>query len=310
MLAKTGVELVLGKDVVASDLLPPQDPLPFDSVVIATGVTPRTPRIDGIDHPKVLSYIDVLKHKKPVGKSVAVVGAGGIGFDMAEYLVTPPSHMVDNADGVSVDGYMHEWGVDMKNDTRGGLLAEGASPAAPHRHVFLLQRKQGKLGSGLGKTSGWVHRANLAKMGVETIGGVTYDKIDDQGLHVTITAKTKGGKRGKEAPATTKTKRVFDVDSVVICAGQEPLRELEIELQQAISEREQDGAGGGAHKKLSVFRIGGAEEAGELDAKRAIDMGTRLAARVESAKSGDVFTMDIGPAAKYIQMFRDFRAKK
>ena len=276
MLEKHGVSVKLNTRVDAEDLKG------HGAVVVATGVEPRTPPIDGVDHPKVLSYIDVLRHKAKVGQKVAIVGAGGIGFDVAEYLV----HGGENdrsADEVDVSEYMVEWGVDMENERRSGLQERKLHP--PARDVTLLQRKQGKLGAGLGKTTGWVHRANLTKMDVTMIGGVTYDKVDDDGLHITVKGKKEGDAK----------KQVLNVDNIVLCAGQTPLRELCSPLEEM---------------GMPVWRIGGAEEAGELDAKRAIDMGTRLAAKVEAAKPGDVFTMDPGGGAKVIEFFRGMRNKR
>ncbi len=214
----------------------------FDEVILATGISPRKPNIDGIDHPKVMSYIDVLSHKKPVGKSVAVIGAGGIGFDVSEYL----THEGESS-ALNVEHYMDEWGVDM-NYEKGGAL-KPASPPPPAREVYLLKRSQGKHGANLGKTTGWIHRASLKAKKVNMIGQVNYDKIDDEGLHYT---------RGGES-------FVLPVDNVVICAGQLPLRELFEPLEQ---------------KGISVHLIGGADEAAELDAKRAIDQGIRLAAKL------------------------------
>ncbi|GMH52760.1 hypothetical protein TrST_g13550 [Triparma strigata] len=279
MLSKLGVTIKLNTRVEASDLVEQG----FDSVIIATGVSPRTPPIPGVDHPKVLSYIDVLRNKAEVGKKVAVIGAGGIGFDVAEFLVHPKSDKT-SGDEVDLDEYLKEWGVDKSNEVRSGLLEPKVHPA--EREITLLQRKSGKLGAGLGKTTGWVHRANLVKMNVNMIGNVSYDKIDDSGLHISI--------KDKKDPKKS-TKQVLDVDNVILCAGQTPLRELEEPLKAA---------------GVNTWRIGGAEEAGELDAKKAIDMGTRLAARIEDSKPGDVFTMDIGSGAKVIEFFRDFRNKK
>ncbi|KWI35611.1 FAD-dependent oxidoreductase [Burkholderia stagnalis] len=212
----------------------------FDEVVLATGVVPRTPPIDGIGHPKALGYLDVLRDGKAVGRNVAIVGAGGIGFDVAEALThgggsTSPDR----------DGFFAEWGVDTAYAQAGGLRAPQPEPAA--RQVHLLQRKPSKVGDGLGKTTGWIHRAALKARGVAMSSSVEYRRIDDDGLHVTI-----GG-----VPQT------LPVDHVVICAGQEPLRELAEQLRAA---------------GCPVHLIGGACEAAELDAKRAIHQGTTLAA--------------------------------
>jgi 2,4-dienoyl-CoA reductase (NADPH2) len=214
----------------------------FDEVVLATGVTPRMPQIEGIDHPKVLSYLDVLLHGKPVGRSAAIVGAGGIGFDMAEFLVHE-----GHSPTLDTTAWLREWGIDPALNTRGGLAP--ARPEAPARQVFLLQRTAGKLGERLNKTTGWVHRTTLKMKRVEMIGDVTYRRIDDRGLHITV---------GTD-------ERLLAVDHVVLCAGQEPNRALQAVVQ----------ANG-----LPVHLIGGAEVAAELDAKRAIDQGTRLAARL------------------------------
>jgi len=214
----------------------------FDEVILATGVTPRAVELDGIDHDKVLSYIEVLEGA-PVGKSVAIMGAGGIGFDIAEFLVASENHEDNHA------AFFKEWGVDTKSQTAGGLLPEGPQPAAPAREVYLLQRKASRPGAGLGKTTGWIHRAALRLSGVKTVAGVTYQKIDDDGLHVLV---------GEEP-------QVLAVDNIVVCAGQEPQRELQSGLEE---------------RGVKVTLIGGADVAAELDARRAIDQGIRLAAAV------------------------------
>ncbi|MEW2515185.1 NADPH-dependent 2,4-dienoyl-CoA reductase [Streptomyces sp. NPDC046870] len=212
----------------------------FDEVVVATGVTPRTPDIPGVDHPRVLGYLDVLRDGAPVGERVAVLGAGGIGFDVAEFLT-------DGGDKASEDPetYFRNWGVDMDYRAPGGLTAP--ERPAPPRQVHLLQRKTSKVGAGLGKTTGWIHRTELKHRGVTMVPGVRYDRIDDAGLHITV---------GDEST-------VLEVDTVVLCTGQEPRRELYEELLAA---------GRSAHL------IGGADVAAELDAKRAIKQGTELAA--------------------------------
>ncbi|WP_395339217.1 FAD-dependent oxidoreductase [Ningiella sp. W23] len=213
----------------------------FDDVILATGIKPRTPQIEGIEHPKVLSYIDVLRDHKAVGKRVAVIGAGGIGFDVSEYLVEQ-NHLATD-----IDKWLDHWGVDKAYKQGGALKAKALE--TPPREVFLLQRKASKVGKGLGKTSGWVHRASLANHKVQMINNVSYQKIDDNGLHVLIGDK----------PHT------FDVDHIIICAGQEPLRELENSVLA---------------KGLNVHVIGGADVAAELDAKRAIRQGAELAAAI------------------------------
>jgi 2,4-dienoyl-CoA reductase (NADPH2) len=236
----TGVDVVLGRTVTREELLQQG----FDEVIVATGIVPRSPRIEGIDHPMVLSYLDVLKNDAPVGKRVAVVGAGGIGFDISEFLL----HDAHVPLPVPLQHWLDEWGVDFKADINGGLRKP--APEQPVREVFLLQRKAAKLGATLGKTSGWVHRATLQRKGVQMLAGVDYRKIDDKGLHITVD--------GKE--------RLLEVDNVVICAGQESLKEL--------MPAEQDNSGPRFHL------IGGAALAAELDAKRAIREGAELAARI------------------------------
>ncbi|MBK6649038.1 MAG: NADPH-dependent 2,4-dienoyl-CoA reductase [Betaproteobacteria bacterium] len=244
-LALTGVQLHLSTRVDAPSLLSEK----FDSVILATGVTPRDPKIPGQDHPKVLSYIDVLLHKKPVGQRVAILGAGGIGFDVAEYLAhgTDLGHKSTTTD---LNAWLREWGVADPETQRGGVVR--AQPEPPARQVMLLQRKAGKHGKALGKTTGWIHRAALKMKNVEMIAGVNYERIGDEGLFVTYGEGRKDG-------------TVLAVDTIVLCAGQEPLRALQAPLQAA---------------GVAVHLIGGALEAGELDAKRAIDQGTRLGARL------------------------------
>ncbi|HEU4376336.1 MAG TPA: NADPH-dependent 2,4-dienoyl-CoA reductase [Telluria sp.] len=236
----TGVKVVLGQRVTRAQLLAGG----FDHVIVATGIKVRMPPIDGIDHPKVLSYVDVVQRKAPVGKRVAIIGAGGIGFDVGEYLLHDPSHPLP----VPVAEWAREWGVDLAATTKGGLVAPGAP--APVRQIVLMQRKTSKLGAGLGKTSGWVHRATLARNGVEMLAGVRYERIDDHGLHITV-----GGER-----------RLIACDNVVICAGQDSLTEL----------MPAEGESGGP----AFHKIGGAALAAELDAKRAIKEGAELAARL------------------------------
>ena len=217
----------------------------YDEVILATGVTARDPGIEGQDHPKVLSYIDVLAGGAEVGDRVAVIGAGGIGFDVSEYLVQDhPSPIVD------VGEWLEEWGVTDPDRAPGGLAANGPQPSAPARQVTLLQRKTSKHGAGLGKTTGWIHRASLRMKDVTFIGGVNYERIGDEGLMI-----SEG--EGRENP------RWLDVDHVVLCAGQDPLREL-------VEPLEAEG--------VRVHLVGGAEKAAELDAKRAINKAARLAA--------------------------------
>jgi 2,4-dienoyl-CoA reductase (NADPH2) len=231
-LDRHGVDVRLGTRVGAADLDG------YDEVVLATGVTPRVPGIPGVDHPKAVGYVDVLRGSVEVGERVAVIGAGGIGFDVAAFLT-------DGGGGVDTGEFLRRWGVDTDPASRGGLT-EPERPAPP-RTVHLIQRRTGKVGAGLGKTTGWIHRLELRHRGVEMVAGAEYDRIDDEGLHLTVDGE----------------KRVLDVDTVVVCAGQEPHRELADELTAA---------------GRAVHLIGGADEAAELDAKRAIDQGTRLAA--------------------------------
>lgn len=212
----------------------------FDEIILATGVSPRTPAIEGVDHPKVLSYLDVLRDKKPVGKTVAVIGAGGIGFDVSEYL----THEGESP-SLNLAKFNEEWGIDSGYAERGGIKAPHLPK--PPRQIFLLQRKTSKVGDGLGKTTGWIHRTSLKNRNVEMIAGATYNKIDDAGLHITV--------GGKDV--------LLPVDNVVLCAGQEPFRELQAGLEAA---------------GQKVTLIGGADVAAELDAKRAIKQGTEVAA--------------------------------
>ena len=236
--AEAGITLRLGRDATVADLAG------FDEVIIATGVVPRDPKIDGQDGPNVLSYIDVLRGKATVGPRVAIIGAGGIGFDVAEFLATDDSPTEDLA------AWLEEWGVGDPSETRGGLRAEGPQPDAPARQVTLLQRKAQKLGRGLGKTTGWIHRAALKMKNVEMIGGVNYERIGADGLHVSFG-------EGRERPT------VIEVDTIVMCAGQLPERSLADALEA---------------EGVACHVIGGADVAAELDAKRAIDQGTRLVA--------------------------------
>jgi len=219
----------------------------YDGVIIATGVVPRDPKIEGQDHPKVLSYIDVLRRKVSVGKRVAIVGAGGIGFDVAEFLVHD-----GHSPTMDLDEWLSEWGVVDPAEARGGIAPERSPPEAPPREVTLLQRKAGKHGANLGKTTGWIHRATLKMNNVRMIGNVNYERIGDEGLLITY---------GKEHEQPT----WIDVDNIVLCAGQLPLRELQEPLGSA---------------GIPTYVIGGADVATELDAKRAIDQGSRLAAEL------------------------------
>ena len=232
----TGVKLVLNKRVAAEDLGE------FDEVILATGIAPRTPAIPGIEHPKVISYLDAILQRKPVGQKVAVIGAGGIGFDVSEFV----TH-AGGSTSLDAELFWKEWGIDGQLQARGGIAGVKPQPHPPAREVFLLQRKTSKVGAGLGKTTGWIHRAGLKTKQVQMLNGVEYLQVDDQGLHINI----------GDQP------RVLPVDTIIICAGQDPLRELQSGLQEA---------------GQSVHLIGGADVATELDAKRAIDQGSRLAA--------------------------------
>ncbi|MBT8476032.1 MAG: NADPH-dependent 2,4-dienoyl-CoA reductase [Alphaproteobacteria bacterium] len=238
MVGQSGITLKLGARVSAKDLAG------FDEVIIATGVRPRNPEIPGQDAPHVVSYGDILSGRVTAGKRVAIVGAGGIGFDVAEYLVTDDSPTED------LPEWLEEWGVADPEAHRGGLRPEGPQPSPPVRQVTLLQRKAEKLGRRLGKTTGWIHRAALQMKQVKMIGGVNYEKIDAEGLHVSFG-------EARENP------QVIAADTIVLCAGQLPERSLADEVTAL---------------GRPVHVIGGADVAAELDAKRAIDQGTRLAA--------------------------------
>ncbi len=239
MVAAEGVTVKLNTGVGADDLAG------FDEVIVSTGILPRDPGIPGDDRPEVLSYLDVLREKRPVGNRVAVIGAGGIGFDVTEFLVHEGQSLTEN-----LTEWMKEWGVGDPEQTPGGLAPQGPQPHPPARQVTLLQRKAKALGKGLGKTTGWIHRAALRMKDVQMLGGVNYEKIDDAGLHISFG-------EARENP------QVIEVDNVVICAGQIPDRSLADALE----------ANG-----ITCHVIGGADVAAELDAKRAIDQGTRLAA--------------------------------
>ncbi|UAK21881.1 NADPH-dependent 2,4-dienoyl-CoA reductase [Kluyvera sp. CRP] len=238
MIDVTGVTLRLNHRVTADDLLN------FDETILATGITPRTPPIEGIDHPKVLTYLDVLRDKAPVGQRVAIIGCGGIGFDTAMYLSQPGDPTSQN-----IAEFCVEWGIDTSLQQAGGLRPEGPHLARSPRQIVMLQRKASKPGEGLGKTTGWIHRTTLLSRGVKMIPAVSYQKIDDAGLHVEI-----GGEP-----------QLLAVDNVIICAGQEPNRTLQAPLLAA---------------GKTVHLIGGSDVAGELDARRAIAQGTKLALKI------------------------------
>jgi 2,4-dienoyl-CoA reductase (NADPH2) len=234
----TGVRVLLNSKATAEKLLMGG----FDEVVLATGVIPRIPEIEGIDHPKVLTYVDVLSHQQGVGQQIAIVGAGGIGFDVAQFITHSDACISRNR-----DIFLNAWGVDKNYRLPGGLSPNRPRASASGRQVYLLQRKTTKIGESLGKTTGWIHRTILKQRNVVMINGVSYDKIDHKGLHITH----------KNKP------RILAVDTVIICAGQESLQDLRHAL---------------AAEGMTIHLIGGAERAVELDAKRAIDQGVRLAA--------------------------------
>ncbi len=238
MIKKHKVNLKLNHKVTADELKAGN----YDEIIIATGVSPRKLNIEGISHPKVLDYAEVLYKKKPVGKSVAIIGSGGIGFDMAEFL----SHdMAHESPTLNVEAYMKEWGVDMSYSRAGSLGV--ADPLPSPREVYLLKRSKGKHGKNLGKTTGWIHRSSLALKNVIMLSQVTYNKIDDAGLHITVNDEN----------------QILAVDNVIICAGQEPMNELFKVLESS---------------GLNVHLIGGAHEASELDAKKAIKEASYLVA--------------------------------
>jgi 2,4-dienoyl-CoA reductase (NADPH2) len=236
---RSEVDLQLSTRVAAEDLAG------FDEVVLATGVYPRKLEIPGIDHAKVVSYIDVLSNEVEVGGKVALIGAGGIGFDVAEFL----SHSNDHGSSQSGEAFAQEWGIDRTLEARGGVEGIMAQPPRSEREIWLLQRKAGKPGKTLGKTTGWIHRLSLKKRGVHMLGSVSYELIDDRGLHISIDGK----------------KQLLEVDHVVICAGQVCNRDL---------------ASAAEKRGLSVHVIGGAQKAAELDAKYAIREGSELAAKL------------------------------
>ncbi|WP_426454178.1 FAD-dependent oxidoreductase [Acinetobacter sp. KB005] len=233
---RPNIELVLNHKATYEELSQAN----FDEIVIATGVTPRQLQFDGIDHPKVLSYLQVLRERVPVGQRVAIIGAGGIGFDTAEYL----THEGESG-SLNPEKFYAEWGIDTQYEHVGGLKQPKVEDS--EREIYLLQRKAAAVGAGLGKTTGWIHRTGLKNRQVKMLAGVQYDKVDDQGLHITVDGKPS----------------VLEVDHVVICAGQESFTAMYEQLKE-------DGK--------NVHLIGGAKEAGELDAKRAIRQGAELAA--------------------------------
>lgn len=278
----TGVNVRLNTEVCDKDLLA------YDAVVIACGVTPRDISLPvKTDKVNVVSYVDVLKRNAHVGKRVAVIGAGGIGFDVCEFITHSsvgggggdcdgPLPFVDKK---TVDEFLSEWGID-KTISHGGLVQASSVPSIePIRKVYLLQRKPGKLGASLGKTTGWIHRSTLKKRHVEEVSGCKYIEVNDEGLVI-----ERSGKR-----------ETLQVDTVILCAGQEPLRDLKAPLEKS-SKR--------------TFLIGGAQEASELDAKRAIDQGTRLAAVIENAKSGELYEAPVMMKTKVMNTVLSALGKK
>ncbi len=240
-LETTGVDLRLNTRVSVDDLVKGG----FDEIILATGIVPRTPAIPGIDNAKVISYLDAILQRKPVGQKVAVIGAGGIGFDVSEFI----TH-AGEATSLNREAFWKEWGIDTALDARGGIAGIKAEVHPAAREVFLLQRKKSKIGDGLGKTTGWIHRTGLKNKNVQMLNSVEYLKVDDAGLHIRI---------GEGEP------QLLPVDTVIVCAGQDPLRELQEGLEAA---------------GQKVHLIGGADVAAELDAKRAINQGSRLAAEL------------------------------
>jgi 2,4-dienoyl-CoA reductase (NADPH2) len=236
-LEQAGVEVRLGSRAIPANCA--ADFQGYDAVLLATGIVPRRPAIPGIDHAKVVSYVEAITGAKPVGQRVAVIGAGGIGFDVCELI----THATNGSD--ELNAYRQAWGIDAAYKDRGGICRPQEKTSG--REVWLLQRKATKVGDGLAKTTGWIRRATLARRGVKMLSGVSYERIDDAGLHVTIDGQT----------------QVLPVDTIILCAGQEPLRELEAPLRAA---------------GIEVHLIGGADVAAELDAKRAIAQGTEVAA--------------------------------
>ena len=234
------VTVKLNTRVSANDL----DKDDFEEIILATGIVPRMPRIEGIEHEKVLNYIDVLKLKKPVGKRVAVIGAGGIGFDVSEYL----AHEGESS-SLNIDTWLREWGIDKSMKARSGIEGMQSEIHPSPREIFMFKRSKGKFGGKLGKTTGWIHRSTLKKKKVQFINEVQYTKIDSKGLHY----------------IQNREQKLLEVDNIVICAGQIPLKELLVPLEE---------------KGIKVHVIGGADIASELDAKRAINQGCRLAAKL------------------------------
>jgi 2,4-dienoyl-CoA reductase (NADPH2) len=232
---------------VSADMLLKQG---FDEIVVATGINPRTPEIPGIDHPMVLSYIDVIRGNVSVGKRVAIIGAGGIGFDVAELIMHKGiSGALDR------DVFAKEWGIDFENHPRGGVTGVKPIIDKADRQVYLLQRKDTPVGRGLGKTTGWTHRISLANRDVAMLNGIEYQHIDDQGLHILRNGKA----------------QTLEVDTIIVCAGQTSERSLYDQLSESVEL---------SAKGVGIHLIGGAFKAAELDAKTAINQASMLAAAV------------------------------
>jgi 2,4-dienoyl-CoA reductase (NADPH2) len=258
----------------------------YDIVVLATGVHPRQVKLPKTtEKVKIVSYLDVLKNDIAVGKRVAVIGAGGIGYDVSEFLLheKKSTQLPNNLEDDRINEFLNEWNI--SKEERGGLKTTPTTTTTedqsghhePIREIFLMQRKSGKFGKSLGKTTGWIHRSSLKKGNVKELSGCTYLEVNDNGLLI------------EQGEGDKKKARILDVDTVVICAGQESHKDLLKPLQE---------------NGKPVFLIGGSQEATELDAKRAIDQGTRLAANIENAKSGEVFNAPISSTHQWVSFFR------
>eukprot|EP00512_Aurantiochytrium_limacinum_P013581 CAMPEP_0171567108 /NCGR_PEP_ID=MMETSP0961-20121227/966_1 /TAXON_ID=87120 /ORGANISM="Aurantiochytrium limacinum, Strain ATCCMYA-1381" /LENGTH=728 /DNA_ID=CAMNT_0012120971 /DNA_START=157 /DNA_END=2343 /DNA_ORIENTATION=+ len=279
-LSRKKVDVQLGKTVDLEEL----HALGYTHIVLATGVVPRRVKFPGSDHPKVVSYVDVLTGKVKIGQKVAIIGAGGIGFDVAEYLSHPHGkELTQNgpapglAKSEDLEEFASEWNIDLTNTNRGGLAGSDDVEVPHPREIYLLQRGSTKVGARLGKTTGWIHRTSLRHRGVNMLRNVKYVKVDDDGFHIQVKDKN----------------QVLEVDHVVVCAGQVAERTL-------WDSRPKD------DNTRKYFLIGGSEEASELDAKRAIDQGTRLAAQIEKASSGEVFNQPVNLSAKIFAKIQSF----
>ncbi|MGP5622853.1 FAD-dependent oxidoreductase [Candidatus Corynebacterium faecigallinarum] len=259
-LERLGVEVRLNTRADIDDLVNgPDGEGGFDHVIMASGVTPRIPKIEGVEHPTVLTYAEAVRGEKPIGSTVAVLGAGGIGFDVSEFLTTPTG---DDSPTLNLKEWEQEWGVTEDPETPGFLTSP--RPTEPLRKVYMVQRKHSRQGKTLGKTTGWVHRAAVKMKKVEQISGATYEKIDDNGLHLAFYEEKKD-RKGNVLSKELKDRRVLDVETIVLCTGQESVKELAEPLEVA---------------GISFDIVGGADLAAELDAKRAIRQGTEAAAAI------------------------------